>query len=67
MLLVCFSWLIGIIYLTEKFDAWYKAKYPRKDGPEKDPGLVTLWLKARKSKVCPLIDWSDDEENSAKG
>ena len=61
---------ITIFWVQDKLQRrrWLKAKEDAKkpqppDKPSKlcnnEPWLITAWLRAKKDKVCPLIEWED--------
>jgi len=49
---------IGSFMLKSKIDTWEASK-PVKPYKPKEPSLFVETLKAKKSKVCPIIQWED--------
>lgn len=37
----------------------YKWRIPRRDSAKREPGLLRSYLKAKKDKVCPLIEFEE--------
>lgn len=66
-LLVLFGWMIaiivGIVWVVakaqSKWEEWFPYKY--EVYVEKEPGLVRAWLKAKKDKVCPTLEFVNPE------
>jgi hypothetical protein len=50
-------WVPAWVYckLQDRFDE----KFPPKEKPAREPGLLRQWLKAKKDRVCPLLEWTE--------
>jgi len=56
--------LAGIAYWYDKTkDERAIKKLERKNAPPKDPGMVQTFIRAKKSKVCPLIEVVNTNES----
>ena len=53
--LAIFLW--SVILLASLF--WWWSQYPYKTPKPKQPSILREWIKAKKSKVCPLIKVED--------
>lgn len=56
-----FGVLFGLLTLVKYFSL-KKPKTEKKVKPPKEPGLVSSFLKAKKMKVCPMIEMVSTEE-----
>ena len=54
--LVMFCWLF--VPISAVADYLYERRWARE---KKEAGLFKLWLRARKEKVCPLIEYVSDD------
>jgi hypothetical protein len=50
---VFFALVSFVCYLTILIERW------EEKNKDKAPGLLTQWVKAKKSKVCPIIEFQD--------
>ncbi len=50
-------WFLGSCFLIAKGIIWIHEKF---GGRIRNPGIFTLWYRARKEKVCPLIEYTND-------
>lgn len=63
ILLVTGALLTGFVYLTVSIPDWqerYGARKSSRTIKPQEPGLVRQWLKAKKEKVCPRIEYVDE-------
>lgn len=59
IILMILSTVIVLVFLIRKF---FKNRH--KDEPiKKSEGLLASWIKARKSRMCPMVDYVNHERN----
>lgn len=57
-MLIVGSPFIALIYICCKIDEWWAARKKAQQPGSKEPRtLLGKWLKAKKEKVCPILEW----------
>ncbi len=48
-----------LCWIADKRDEWRMARQLKKADPDNPNTLIGKWLKAKKDKVCPIIEWTE--------